>query len=120
MAHVEPHHAPGHPGVEPENLPAGTVLKVTLGIAVLMVIFIVVGFQIAQKAFRESKYTSTEISGYPLLRTTTEQGLLAISEYGSVTGAEGRYRIPIDRAIDLMVNEAATARAADSASPATR
>lgn len=120
MAHVEPHHAHGHAGVEPEDLPAGMVFKVTLGIAVLMVIVIVAGFQIAQKAFRQSKYTTTEMTGYPLLRTTTEQGLQAISQYSPVTGAEGRYRIPIDRAIDLMVNEAAASRAAGSALPAAR
>lgn len=120
MAHVEPHHAHGHPGVEPEALSAGMVLKVTLGVVVLMVIVIAAGFQIAQRAFRESKFTTTEVSGYPLLRTTKEHGLQAISEYGPVTGAEGRYRIPIDRAIDLMVNEAAAARAAGSALPAAR
>lgn len=120
MAHLEPHNEHGNQGVEPEGLQAGMVFKVTLGISVLMVIFILAGYQIAQRAFREAKYTTTEITGYPLLRTTTEQGLQAISEYAPVTGAEGRYRIPIDRAIDLMVNEAAAARAAGSASPAVR
>jgi hypothetical protein len=120
MAHVEPHHAHGNPGVEPEGLSAGMVIKVTLATVFIMAIVIVAGFQIAQRAFRESKFTTTEMSGYPLLRTTTEQGRQAISEYGPVTGAEGRYRIPIDRAIDLMVNEAAAARAVGSALPAVR
>jgi len=117
MAHEESHHAAGRAGVEPEAIPAGMVIKVTLATFLIMLVVIVVGFQIAQQAFRESKVAMTEMSGYPLLRTTTEQGLQVISEYGPVTGVEGRYRIPIDRAIDLMVNEAAAVRASESATP---
>lgn len=112
MAHAETHHGASQ-GVEPEAIHAGHVMKITAVTFLLMAIVVVAGFQIAHGAFRESTIATTQVTGYPKLRETQEQGLQKISEYGVVSAEAGRYRIPVDRAIDLMVNEAAAARASD-------
>ena len=101
-------------GVEPEGIHVGPILRTTFVTALIVVELVLTGYEVGQHAFREAIAEATAMTGYPDLQSATEAGLAKIDQYGVVSAEEGRYRIPIDRAIDLMVNEAAAAGAAGS------
>jgi hypothetical protein len=94
------------PGVEPEDLHVGSIFGVLGVSAVLLVIIVVAGLQISKGAFREAQAEAATASGYPVLRETNVASMEKLNQYGVVDGAAARYRIPVDRAMDLMVNEA--------------
>ncbi|MCC6751149.1 MAG: hypothetical protein IT371_26075 [Deltaproteobacteria bacterium] len=118
MSHHEPEHgAPGaHPPVEPDAIPLAPIWIWMFALVVL----ISGGILIARTFF----YTSTKelLQERQLGVTPTEIRALKagaeaeLASYGEVNKAEGRYRIPIDRAMDLLARE--PARLAPAAPPA--
>lgn len=107
MSHDASHEIADQVGVEPEGIDAGAVLRVTFGTVLIMAVLIVIGYEVGQHAFRVGVKEATQMTGYPQLRSTLESGEALLTQYGVVNAEQARYRIPIDRAIDLMVNEAA-------------
>lgn len=114
MSHDVSHDVMAHEGVEPEDVHVGPVLRVTFVTALFVLLLVFVGYEVGQHAFRAGVAEATAMTGYPALRSATEAGLAKLDQYGVVNADEDRYRIPIDRAIDLMVNEAAAADVAGS------
>lgn len=92
-------------GVEHEGVESGQIMGLTLAliVAVGMIIFIL--FQWVDIVHRETRDLSIGISGYPELRETEIEAMRQLGEYGILDEEAGVYRIPIDRAMDLMVNE---------------
>lgn len=93
-------------GVAHEGIEAGQILGITVAIAAALVAAIVVVFQYAQITAQETRRQAVGLSGYPELREARAEATRLLSEYAVVDREEGVYRIPIDRAMDLIVREA--------------
>ena len=52
---------------------------------------------------------ASEMSQYPVLQETEAQAAQLLGQYGVVDADAGLYRIPIDQAIQLQLNQAAQA-----------
>lgn len=93
-------------GVEHEGVEAGQIIGLVLatGVALALSIFAIIQFfDITADAVR---YETAGLSGYPELRESRFESTRLLSQYGAVDGSDDRYRIPIDRAMELMANEA--------------
>ena len=92
--------------VEPEGLHAGTVGVVVVGGLVLILAATFVVVSVTDLVFHDALIESTKISGYPTLTETRESAEGILSSYAPIDRDAGIYRIPIDRAMDLIVEEA--------------
>jgi len=99
--------APGHAleTVEAESVSAGPILRMIGSIALFIAVIVVVLFQLSNREFRSAEVAASQMSGYPVLREARAAAASLLNQYGKVSGEEGVYRIPIQRAMDLMVNE---------------
>lgn len=92
-------------GVAYEGIAASQIMAVAVSILVVILVAVVVLFgwygQVAQDT--QAEMTSTE--NYQLLQETRTKQQEALSQYGVVDEEEGVYRIPIDRAIDVVATE---------------
>jgi hypothetical protein len=105
--HTEVEHDPhATEGIETEGLNAGAVGIVVVGGIVFIIAAMVVVSQFTDVLFQNAILESTTFTGYPLLEETIQDGEQLLSEYAPVEGEPGVYRIPIDRAMDLVVEEA--------------
>lgn len=93
-------------GVEPEEMDAGGIGGVVLAVTALVVVIVVAVFQMVnlevQDVRREVAAAATDVSGLAQLRVAATAKL---SQYEPLTATPGKYRIPIDRAMELMANE---------------
>lgn len=92
-------------GVEHEGVEAGQILGFALAVAVALGLAIFTLFQYVSIVADETRFTATGTSGYPELREIELDATRQLSQYGVVNEEEGVYRIPIDRAIEVMVEE---------------
>lgn len=92
--------------VEPEGLNGGTLGVIVVGgmILILSAMFVVVS--ITELVFHDALVESTGITGYPTLTESRENARKILSSYAPIDRDAGIYRIPIDRAMDLIVSEA--------------
>jgi hypothetical protein len=93
-------------GVEHENIEAGQIIGFALAIAAAIAVIVLLLFQWTAIAGREAERQAVELSGYPLLRETQTNALQKLTQYEVIDEEQGVYRIPIDQAMTLMVNEA--------------
>lgn len=93
-------------GVEHEGVEAGQILGFALATAVALGLAIFALFQYVDIVADETRFTATGSSGYPELREAELNATRQLSQYGVVDEQEGVYRIPVDRAIEIMANEA--------------
>lgn len=93
-------------GVAHEGIAAGQILAITLGIVLALVLIVVTLIQYTQITVQEIRYGTVGASGYPELRERETAAMQLLNEYGVVDAEQGVYRIPIERAIELMANEA--------------
>lgn len=101
-------------GVEHEGVEAGQILGITLAIAAAIVMIVIVLFQWTRIVERETRAAAAGLSGYPELREARMQARQQLESYGVADPDAGLYRIPIDRAMELMAQEArASGDAAD-------
>lgn len=92
-------------GVEHEGLEAGQILGFVLATAVALALAVFVLFQYFDLTAQEVRQEATSRSGYPELRENRLHAAEMLTQYGSIEGVDGRYRIPIDRAMQLMAND---------------
>lgn len=92
-------------GVEHEGVEAGQILGLTLAIAAALALSIVALFQYFNITAQTTRNAAAGISGYPELRENRFESMRKLSEYGVLAGESDRYRIPIERAMELMANE---------------
>jgi len=90
---------PHNPGVEPEDINTTTLFGV-IGIStVVIIILVAIGFNLSMKKFKDVSLEMTELSGYPELHETQMMGEAKLNRYEEQ--ADGTYRIPIERAMEL-------------------
>ncbi len=94
-------------GFESESVSANAVLRMVLGVFVFIAIILAVVLQVARIKFEDAKTEATTISGYPLLRETRAASAARLSGYVPIDRDGGIYQIPIDRAMELVVQDAA-------------
>lgn len=93
-------------GVAHEGIAAGQILAIIGAIVLALVLIVVALIQYTQITAQQVRYSAVGLSGYPELRESRTQAVRELSEYGVVDAEEGIYRVPIERAIELMANEA--------------
>ena len=93
-------------GVQYEGIGAGPIL----GFIFICVIFICgvvwVGINWAEAETQKARDAASADLNYPELRQVKLDAARLLNHYDVIDAAQGRYRIPIDRAIELMVREA--------------
>lgn len=92
-------------GVAHEGIAAGQIFAITAGVVLAIVLIVVTLIQYTQITAQEVRYASVGMSGYPERREAEATASRLLGEYGVVDAAQGVYRIPIERAIELMANE---------------
>ncbi len=94
------------PHVEPEGVEAGQILGFVITISILVVLAIVALFQYTD---RTAQAVLTEAAGqgvYPELEEVRLHAAMLLTQYEALDGPEERYRIPIERAMQRMVQDA--------------
>lgn len=93
-------------GVEKEAINVGLVFGIILGTVVVVLGLIFAGFSLTDVKSRQLKAEAMSGADYPELREVRAASIDKIDKFDVVDGEEGVYKIPVDHAIDLMVNEA--------------
>ncbi len=92
--------------VEPEGLPAGEILGLVIAIFVGLIVLVVALYQLVLVQEKATYIALTEEISYPIREKREMEGREKLHNYGVVDAEQGIYRIPIERAMELMVNEA--------------
>ncbi|MFQ5568825.1 MAG: hypothetical protein ACE5G0_04070 [Rhodothermales bacterium] len=100
-------------GVQYEGISVGGIMGFVAVVILAVVLLVTVGFVWAG-AFSQQLHEEMAASAeYPETREVELQAARKLNQYGVIDQNQGIYRIPIDRAIDLMVNEAYQAPGGD-------
>ena len=95
-------------GVEHEGIEAGQIIGFVMAVIAAIALSIVALIQYFGITAETVRYEAVGLSGYPELRESRLDAQRKLSDYGAVEGEPDRFRIPIDRAMELMANEAYT------------
>lgn len=93
-------------GIEPEGVESAQIIGITLGILVALAIIIVLLFNWNATVREATAVQAVTLSGYPELAETEAAAARQLDHYEVLNDAQGVYRVPIDRVITLMANEA--------------
>jgi len=94
-------------GVEPEGISASAIGAVVAVSIVAVIVLVVAGWVVSQERFKNIEFEVTEISGYPLKQETESSGRALLMGYERLDDESNIYRIPIERAMELIVEESA-------------
>ncbi len=102
---VDKHHGIAN-SVESDGLDANAITwRVIVGVIVFLIaVFAVV--EVTGIKFQEARTNATTITGYPKLQETRIEANRLLSNYEVLDIESGIYRIPIDRAMELVAAEA--------------
>lgn len=92
-------------GVERDRVEAGQIIGIALAVLFAIVTAIIVLFQWVTVREEATYQAVVEGAEYPELRQVEASAAEKLGQYGVVDGGEGVYRIPIERAMELIVNE---------------
>lgn len=93
-------------GVAEEGIPTGQILAIALSISVAVAILVVLLFQWTNLTTSSIREATVDPEDYTEIRQVEADAARKLSRYEVVDEEAGTYRIPIDRAMDLIVNEA--------------
>ncbi|MEM6646002.1 MAG: hypothetical protein AAF730_07095 [Bacteroidota bacterium] len=93
--------------VEPENMNVTPILMVIGVMLVFVIAAVSMTMALVDVEHQERILASTMESGYPELQAVRAIAAEALTQYDVVEGDTNVYRIPIDRAMLLLVNDAA-------------
>ena len=93
-------------GVEHEGIEAGQIMGIAGGVIVAIILIIITLLMVVDLEAAEQREAVMDASRYPELQETEAQAMEKLHQYGVVEGEEGVYRIPIDRAMQIIANEA--------------
>ncbi len=99
----EGHHA--FVGVEKESINVGLVSGIIVVTIVIVTALIIIAFTLTDVTSTETIATVIAETDYPELREVEAAAANQLMQYGIVDQDAQVFQIPIDRAIDLMVNE---------------
>ena len=111
MTSVPVHDEHADVGVEEEGVSALRILGMSVFGSLILAAIVLVAVQIASSEFRAAGNEAVALTGYPALVEARIAGQEKLTRYGVADADARRFRIPVDRAIDLMVNEAAAENA---------
>ncbi|MBT8399640.1 MAG: hypothetical protein KJO98_04125 [Rhodothermia bacterium] len=101
-------------GVESEDMDAAGIVRVVFGVAALVVVIVIAVFQIVNLEVQDVRLaTASEAADTGALKDLQLAAIQKLNRYEPVAGAEGTFRIPIDRALELMANESYDRPASD-------
>jgi hypothetical protein len=96
-----------HPHSYDHNDPKGSLLFILFGVSVALILFIAIGVQFYYERYRENQVYESVLAPpnnqLTDLRAKEDQELYS---YGYVDKTTGKVRMPIDRAMELVVQEA--------------
>lgn len=92
-------------GFEPEGISASAIAAVVAVSIVAVIVLVIAGWVIAQERFKTNELKITEVSGYPLKQETETSGRALLTGYERLDDESNIYRIPIERAMELVVEE---------------
>jgi hypothetical protein len=92
-------------GVEPEGVPATGILAMFGAIVLALTVVVIGGVQIGYAEFASAEVAATETTGYPKLREAQVAGRALLTKTEVVDAANDIYRIPIERAMQLVILE---------------
>lgn len=93
-------------GVEHENVGAGQILGFIASIIVTLALMIIFVFNIVGISEQRTLEARVSSGVYPELRQAEADATNKLTQYEILNDEQGIYRIPVDRAMDLMVREA--------------
>lgn len=93
-------------GVAHEGIEAGEIMAISLSILVAIGLIVVTLFVMVDLQAETQRRAVTSQSRYPGLQETQARAADRLGQYAIVDDQEEVYRIPIDRAMNVMVNEA--------------
>ena len=93
-------------GVEHEGIEAGQIMGIAGGVLLAIILMIITLLMVVDLEAAEQQETVMDGSSYPTLQETEAQARERLNQYGIVEGEEEAYRIPIDRAMQIIANEA--------------
>ncbi len=105
FAATEGHDAHGLVGVEKESVDISLLFGIIVGTVVIVVALIIIAFTITEVKSRQFESDNIEATDYPELREVRAAAASQLTQYDVVDAENNSFRIPIDRAIDLMANE---------------
>ncbi|PIQ63709.1 MAG: hypothetical protein COV99_01365 [Bacteroidetes bacterium CG12_big_fil_rev_8_21_14_0_65_60_17] len=92
-------------GVEPEGVSASAIGAVVAVSIVVVIVLVSASWVISEHRFKQIDFEVTEISGYPLKQETEASGRALLMGYERLDDESNIYRIPIERAMELVVEE---------------
>jgi len=93
-------------GVEHEGIEASQILSLTIVTIVIIGVLVMVLFQLYGTTTANLRQGVAATANYPELRENRAQAQRLLTQFERVENEEGVFRIPIDRAIDLLVQDA--------------
>lgn len=92
-------------GVEPESVASGQILglAISIGIAIAIIASILIFW--TDSVYTDTRDRAVALSGYPELREVRASDLGKLNQYGVVDDEAGVYSIPIEQAINRLVEE---------------
>jgi len=93
-------------GVQYEGVGAGLIMGFIFVCLLFVVGVVWVGIKWAESEAQQAQETAAMGLNYPELRQAELTAARLLNQYEVIDAGQGRYRIPIDRAVDLMVREA--------------
>lgn len=107
-------------GVESENMDATGIVRVVFAVAALVVVIVIAVFQIVNLEVQDVRLaTASAAMDSGTLKDLQLAAIQKLNRYEPVAGADGTYRIPIERAMELMANESYDRRASSYTSEMT-
>ena len=92
-------------GVEKESINISLIFGIVVGTVVIVIALITVGFTATEYTTRNWVAQSAAEIDYPELREVRAAAASKLDQYGVVDADAATYQIPIDQAINLIVNE---------------
>jgi hypothetical protein len=92
-------------GVAYEGIAASQIMAIAVSILVVILVAVIVLFGWYGQVSQDTRAAMSDTENYQLLQEIRTEQEAAISQYGVVDEEEGVYRIPVDRAMDVVANE---------------
>lgn len=92
-------------GVAYEGVAASQIMAISASIIFVVLVAIVILFGWFGQVSQNQQAAAAQQQTYPQIRQAELEAEQQLQQYGVVDGEEGTYRIPIDRAMDLIATE---------------
>lgn len=92
-------------GVAYEGVAASQIMAISVAILVVILVAVVILFGWYGQVAQDTEAAATNTDNYELLQETRREAEQTLTQYGVVDEEEGVYRIPIDRAMDVVATE---------------